>query len=131
MKVQLLSDKTGNPTHAVVPYDDWIKIETILNGLGKGDHKKIEKKDNVDGLSWYVATETFSSIMNSLIAHYNRELLNVRELQQTEEYKLLCKRMLHELHQINKDSSITDSLDKMNEYIGKYGPMIKKINLAA
>lgn len=131
MKVQLLNDKLGNPTHAVVPYEDWKKLETILSRLVKGTEKQVENKENVDGLSWYVAIETFNNIINSMIAHYNRDLLNIREQQQTEEYKLHCKKMLLELHVINKDLTITENLDKMNEYIAKYGPMMKQINNAA
>ncbi len=84
--------------------------------------------EKIDGLSWYVATESFNSIINGLIAHYNVELTNIREERQTESYRLHCMKMLHEIGGINQDLSIFDSLEKMDYFIDKYGPLLKKLN---
>jgi hypothetical protein len=81
----------------------------------------------IDGLSWYVAPEAFSSLLNGLAAHYNRELLNLREERQTEDYRLHCRKMLHELKLVDGDLSITDSLEKMERYIERYSPIMKGI----
>jgi hypothetical protein len=90
--------------------------------------KGLMTEKRVDGLSWYISTESFNSIINGLTAHYNRELLNLKGERRTEDYQLHCRKMLHELRNINDDLSITNSLEKMEWYIDKYGPLLKHIN---
>lgn len=94
------------------------------------EHEKVlMTEERIDGLSWYVSTESFISIINGLTAHYNMELLNLKGERHTEDYQLHCRKMLHELQEASNDSSITDNLDRMDTFINKYGPLLKNINI--
>lgn len=93
------------------------------------EQEKIAIPENrVDGLSWYVSTESFNGMINGLSAHYHSELLNLKGERHTEDYRLHCRKMLHELKNVSDDLSITDSLEKMEWHIEKYGPLIRHMN---
>ena len=104
-------------------------VKKFLQGLNI--NFEIEKLNLTDGLDLYEPTESLKSILDSLIAHYSAEQMNLLNKRQTDEYKQHCNKMKEELREVNSNPAVWDSLDLIKKYIAKYSSLLKKINTTA
>ena len=104
-------------------------VKKFLQGLNI--NFEIEKLNLTGGLDWYEQTENLKSILNTLIAHYSTEQLNLSNRRQTDEYKQHCNKIKEELREVNNNPAVWNSLDLIKKYVAKYSPLIKKINTIA
>ena len=106
-------------------------VKTFLQDLKI--HFEVEEDDSksIGGFEWFSKTESLNSIIHSLIAHYSLEELNLSNKRQTDAYKKHCRDMIKELHSVNSDFAIWESLELMKENIDKYGPLLKKVHATA
>ena len=103
-------------------------VKKFLQGLNV--NFEIEKLNLTGGLEWYEQIENLKSILDSLIAHYSAEQMNLLNKRQTDEYKQHCNKMKEELREVNSNPAIWDSLDLIKKCIAKCSPLLKKINTA-
>ena len=104
-------------------------VKTFLQGMNI--HFDTETQNITGGLEWYEQTESLNSTLNSLIAHYSVEQMNLLNNRQTDEYKQHCNKMKEELLKVTSNPAVWESLELMKENIKKYSPLIKKINATA
>ena len=104
-------------------------VKKFLQGLNI--NFEIEKLNLTSDSDWYEQTENLNTILNSLIAHYSTEEMNLLNKRQTDEYKQHCNKMKEELREVNSNPAVWESLDLIKKYIAKYSPLLKKINTTA
>ena len=80
------------------------------------------------GMDWFEKTESLNSILNSLVAHYSVEEMNLLNKPQTDEYVKNCGIMKEEVKKVMNNIDVWESLELMEQNIDKYGPILKKIN---
>lgn len=110
------------------------KLDVVKNILQANEirfEEKIEDNKLISGFDWYEATEELNSIIYSLIAHYDVELMNFKKKEQTQIYKDSCERMIIELQDLKRNSQVWSSITGMIAQIEKYSPLLIKINEAA
>jgi len=121
-------------TELIVYPDTKEKLDAVKNILQAYEirfEEKIEDNKLISGFDWYEATEELNSIIYSLIAHYDVELMNFKKKEQTQIYKDFCERMIIELQDLKRNSQVWSSITGMRAQIEKYSPLLIKINEAA
>ena len=106
-------------------------VKDVLQAYKIRFEEKNEDNKLISGFDWYEATEELNSIIYSLIAHYDVELMNFKKKEQTQTYRDSCKKMIVELQDLKKNSQVWGSITEMNAQIEKYSPLLIKINEAA
>jgi len=122
MHSQIIKDQNGTPVSVLINYQDWLHIEQRLNMLK-------DEVDGSDGPDWYTLTETTNSILNELIAYTSREEIKEykKPIQDSKRLKELDD-FFKEIHAINRSTANFKSVDRMEEIISKYGPLLRAVN---
>ncbi|MFA6275232.1 MAG: hypothetical protein WC622_00675 [Pedobacter sp.] len=125
MKTQLVTDYSGEPVAMVVDYKAWVKIAEQL-------HLPIEKIPTVkerNPLDWYKLTEMANSVLNGVIAYASRE--RRKELSRISPDIEVVEKLTslrNEVAEANRNSLNFRSLERMEELIEKYGPILRSEN---
>ena len=123
MDTQLVTDYSGEPVAMVVDYKAWVKIAEQLH-IPLGKIPKVKERNPLD---WYRLTEVANSVLNGVIAYASRERrkeLNKLhpDVGQVERFTALR----NEVSDINSNSLNFRSLERMEELIEKYSPILRE-----
>lgn len=78
-------------------------------------------------LDWYSLTESSNSILNGLIAYTAREEMKELDKAQPDQQRISELVALRtEVRNINRDSSNFQNLERMEQIIAHYGPILRK-----
>jgi hypothetical protein len=121
METEFVRDKHGKPIKAIMDYPEYLKIAKQLN-LPLAPVNMAKERNPLD---WYSLTESANSILNGLIALCSRERrFELGKTNPDQERIEELKRLSEEVWAINNDSKNFTSLERMEEIITKYSPIL-------
>jgi hypothetical protein len=107
-------------------YKDWLTIARQLN-LSLEATREVQERNPLD---WYRLTESANGILNGLIAYASRERRKELNKANLDPLRVSELTALHdEVLAINNNTQNFKSMDRMEELINKYGPILKAANL--
>ncbi|WP_179414949.1 hypothetical protein HDF19_20355 [Mucilaginibacter sp. E4BP6] len=121
METQFVTDATGTPVRVVMDYQDYVKIAEQLN-LPLTAASTVQERNPLD---WYSLTESANSILNGLVALASRERRNElnKPIPDQDRIKEL-ESLRDEGINVSRDTETFSSLEKMEQVIGKYSPIL-------
>ena len=121
METQFVTDATGAPVRVVMDYQDYVKIAEQLN-LPLTAASTVQERNPLD---WYSLTESANSILNGLVALASRERRNElnKPIPDQDRIKEL-ENLRDEGIKISRDTETFSSLEKMEQVIEKYSPIL-------
>ncbi|HZY39762.1 MAG TPA: hypothetical protein VFE53_24070 [Mucilaginibacter sp.] len=121
METEFVRDDHGEPIKAVMDYPDYLKIAKQLN-LPLAPPNMAKERNPLD---WYSLTESANSILNGLIALSSRERRLEMGKANPDQLRIDdLKRLSEEVWAINNNSENFTSLERMEEIINKYSPIL-------
>jgi hypothetical protein len=121
METQIVTDASGEPVRVIMDYQEYVKMIEQLN-LPLTPAITVKERNPLD---WYSLTESANSILNGLIALASRE--HMKELDKANpDQKRIAElvALRDEAMKVNRDSKTFSSLEKMEEVIEKYSPIL-------
>ncbi|MHA4740679.1 hypothetical protein [Dyadobacter sp. MSC1_007] len=126
MSRQVINDGNGKPVSVLIDYQEWLRIEQLLEG------KELNFAAPANPLDWYVLTETTNSVLNELIAYTSRERRKEMKQVRPDLAKIkLLEELFEEVHSINSNPENFKSIGRMESIIGQYAPKLTAIHNAA
>ena len=130
METQFVTDATGAPVRVVMDYQDYVKIAEQLN-LPLTATTTVQERNPLD---WYSLTESANSILNGLVALASRERRNELNKPNPDQDRIKeLENLRDEGIKISRDTETFSSLEKMEQVIEKYSPILlaekKKIQI--
>jgi len=130
METQFVTDATGAPVRVVMDYQDYVKIAEQLN-LPLTATSTVQERNPLD---WYSLTESANSILNGLVALASRERRNELNKPNPDQDRIKeLENLRDEGIKISRDTETFSSLEKMEQVIEKYSPILlaekKKIQI--
>ena len=121
METQFVTDATGTPVRVVMDYQDYVKIAEQLN-LPLTAASTVQERNPLD---WYSLTESANSILNGLVALASRERRNElnNPIPDQDRIKEL-ESLRDEGIKVSRDTETFSSLEKMEQVIEKYSPIL-------
>ncbi|MEI6949803.1 hypothetical protein V9K67_21630 [Paraflavisolibacter sp. H34] len=124
MDIEIVKDNDGFPLWVKMSYMDW------LNLVHQYDIEPTPA--GATGLNWFSLRESSNSILNSLLAHYGREMIKEECSGTPDETSLTALRYkAQEINMLLRNPNTFKSIESMNRIIAHFGPVIKAVNLAA
>ena len=121
METQFVTDATGTPVRVVMDYQDYIKIAEQLN-LPLTATSTVQERNPLD---WYSLTESANSILNGLVALASRERRNELNKPNPDQDRIKeLESLRDEGIKISRDTETFSSLEKMEQVIEKYSPIL-------
>jgi len=121
METQFVTDATGTPVRVVMDYQDYVKIAEQLN-LPLTATSTIQERNPLD---WYSLTESANSILNGLVALASRERRNELNKPTPDQNRIKeLENLRDEGIKVSRDTEIFSSLEKMEQVIAKYSPIL-------
>jgi hypothetical protein len=85
-------------------------------------------KPGTNSLDWYELTETSSYILNTIIAYTSTAQMKEEKRTNPDREKITYLEMLYEeAYSVNRNTSNFQSLEKMQEIIDKYSPVLESL----
>jgi len=121
METQFVTDATGAPVRVVMDYQDYVKIAEQLN-LPLTATSTVQERNPLD---WYSLTESANSILNGLVALASRERRNELNKPNPDQDRIKeLENLRDEGIKISRDTETFSSLEKMEQVIEKYSPIL-------
>jgi len=121
METQFVTDATGAPVRVVMDYQDYVKIAEQLN-LPLTATSTVQERNPLD---WYSLTESANSILNGLVALASRERRNELNKPNPNQDRIKeLESLRDEGIKVSRDSDTFSSLEKMEQVIEKYSPIL-------
>jgi hypothetical protein len=121
METQFVTDATGAPVRVVMDYQDYVKIAEQLN-LPLTATTTVQERNPLD---WYSLTESANSILNGLVALASRERRNELNKPNPDQDRIKeLESLRDEGIKISRDTETFSSLEKMEQVIEKYSPIL-------
>lgn len=121
METQFVTDATGTPVRVVMDYQDYVKIAEQLN-LPLTATSTVQERNPLD---WYSLTESANSILNGLVALASRERRNeLNKVKPDQDRVKELETLRDEGIKVSRDTEIFSSLEKMEQVIEKYSPIL-------
>ena len=121
METQFVTDATGAPVRVVMDYQDYVKIAEQLN-LPLTATSTVQERNPLD---WYSLTESANSILNGLVALASRERRNELNKPNPDQDRIKeLESLRDEGIKISRDTETFSSLEKMEQVIEKYSPIL-------
>ena len=121
METQFVTDATGAPVRVVMDYQDYVKIAEQLN-LPLTATTTVQERNPLD---WYSLTESANSILNGLVALASRERRNELNKPNPDQDRIKeLENLRDEGIKISRDTETFSSLEKMEQVIEKYSPIL-------
>ena len=121
METQFVTDATGAPVRVVMDYQDYVKIAEQLN-LPLTATTTVQDRNPLD---WYSLTESANSILNGLVALASRERRNELNKPNPDQDRIKeLESLRDEGIKISRDTETFSSLEKMEQVIEKYSPIL-------
>jgi len=116
-----VTDATGAPVRVVMDYQDYVKIAEQLN-LPLTATTTVQERNPLD---WYSLTESANSILNGLVALASRERRNELNKPNPDQDRIKeLESLRDEGIKISRDTETFSSLEKMEQVIEKYSPIL-------
>lgn len=88
----------------------------------------VTNADEVNGLTWYRATELSNDLVREMISYYAREIINEENSSAPDSEKIAAlEKKQKEIVAINNNPASFESLEQMNKIIEVLSPLVKKI----
>lgn len=121
METQFVTDATGTPVRVVMDYQDYVKIAEQLN-LPLTATSTVQERNPLD---WYSLTESANSILNGLVALASRERRNeLNKVRPDQDRVKELETLRDEGIKVSRDTETFSSLEKMEQVIEKYSPIL-------
>jgi hypothetical protein len=121
METQFVTDATGTPVRVVMDYQDYVKIAEQLN-LPLTATSTVQERNPLD---WYSLTESANSILNGLVALASRERRNELNKPNPNQDRIEeLESLRDEGIKVSRDTDTFSSLEKMEQVIEKYSPIL-------
>lgn len=121
METQFVTDATGTPVRVVMDYLDYVKIAEQLN-LPLTATSTVQERNPLD---WYSLTESANSILNGLVALASRERRNeLNKVKPDQDRVKELETLRDEGIKVSRDTETFSSLEKMEQVIEKYSPIL-------
>lgn len=121
MDTQLVTDYSGEPVAMVIDYKDWVEIASRLN-IPLAPSKSIIERNPLD---WYTVTESANSVLTGVIAMASRERMKEQRKAKPDTDRIAYLTNLQdEVIEINNNALNFKSLERMEELIKKYSPIL-------
>ncbi len=121
METQFVTDATGTPVRVVMDYQDYVKIAEQLN-LPLTATSTVQERNPLD---WYSLTESANSILNGLVALASRERRNELNKPNPDQDRIKeLESLRDEGIKVSRDTDTFSSLEKMEQVIEKYSPIL-------
>jgi len=86
-------------------------------------------KPGTNSLDWYELTETSTYVLNAIIAYASTTQMKEERSSNPNKEKInYLQKLYQEVYNINRDSANFQSIDKMQEIINKYSPILKSLD---
>jgi hypothetical protein len=107
-------------THLVKEGKDQLQTRKAKKGL--------LVKPGTNSLDWYELTETSNYILNTIIAYASTAQVKEQKSPNPDRKKITYLEMLYEeAYSVNRNTANFQSLEKMQEIIDKYSPVLKSL----
>lgn len=121
METQFVTDASGTPVRVVMDYQDYVKIAEQLN-LPLTATSTVQERNPLD---WYSLTESANSILNGLVALASRERRNeLNKVKPDQDRVKELETLRDEGIKVSRDTETFSSLEKMEQVIEKYSPIL-------
>jgi hypothetical protein len=121
METQIITDASGKPLRVIMDYQEYAEILEEL----KRPLPKVVKVEERNPLDWYSLTESVKSIMNGLVALASRERRKELNKENPDQERITeLTRIGDEAREINRKSANFQSMERMEEIIAKYSPIL-------
>jgi hypothetical protein len=86
-------------------------------------------KPGINSLDWYELTETSNYILNAIIAYASKAQMKEERSSNPDKEKIIyLEKLYEEVYAVNRDTANFNSLNKMQEIIDKYSPILKALH---
>jgi hypothetical protein len=121
METQIITDASGEPLRVIMDYQEYAKLLEEL----KRPLPEVAKKEERNPLDWYSLTESAKSILNGLVALASRERRKELNKENPDQERIAeLTRIGDETREINRKSANFKSMERMEEIIAKYSPIL-------
>ncbi|MDB5090705.1 MAG: hypothetical protein JWR09_4699 [Mucilaginibacter sp.] len=121
METQIITDSSGKPLRVIMDYQEYAE----LLGELKRPLPKVAKVEERNPLDWYSLTESAKSIINGLVALASRERRKELNKETPDQERIAeLTRIGDEAREISKKSANFQSMERMEEIIAKYSPIL-------